>query len=149
MKSTMKVLTAAIFVAVVSFPPISAQLDKRKNVKPPPQKSPQLTEDSVGTKNPNNPLIIGTSDESQKLLDKLLLIYRQPGLEIERIQKVEQGYSGSGVVIHRSSELITIDTTPCSNKKQLMKFHKVYMESEISDINCQGKKYPRSKVRQQ
>lgn len=90
-----------------------------------------------------------SADSQTALLDKLKRIYRDPEVEIRSTKRVIQGFTGSGVVVKKSSELITIDTTPCSNKKELLTFHKEYKESEISEVTCEGKKYPRSKIRQQ
>jgi hypothetical protein len=118
---------------------------------PTPRKSPG-TDDNDIVRSPDN---ANRRDPASPFkfdspyMAKLKDLYPGRNVEIRRTGRADLGYSGSGVVVVRSAEKIVIDTTPCSDQKDLLSFHKVYKESEISDINCKGKKYPRSKVRQQ
>lgn len=80
---------------------------------------------------------------------KLEALYPDRKVEVHKDEKADVGSTGSGRVVERKRDLIIIDTTPCSDEKDVLRFHKEYKESEISDIDCgDGRKFTRSKVRQ-
>jgi hypothetical protein len=58
-----------------------------------------------------------------------------------------RGDIGSGVVVDRTADRITLDTTPCVDQdKRLLTFVAPYKESKIDEERCPRKTYPRSQV---
>ena len=88
-------------------------------------------------------------DKREVLLGKLKQIYGKAELDIQEIKgATEPGYAASGVLVSETPEEITIDTTPCSNNKLLITFHREYRKRNVSSVTCDDKKYNRVKVKQ-
>jgi hypothetical protein len=77
-------------------------------------------------------------------------IYGDSELQIQNLNaNTEHGDTASGVEVMKTAEEITIDTTPCGKKKNLVTFHQVYKKDEIGDVICGDKKYKKVEVEQQ
>jgi hypothetical protein len=61
--------------------------------------------------------------------------------------KTAAGDVASGVVLVKTADSITLDTTPCIREdKRLMTFAAPYQENSITDITSGGKTHPRVQV---
>ena len=63
------------------------------------------------------------------------------------LAKSAAGDTASGVVVERSRDQITVDTTPCVvDRKRLVTFVAPYKESKLGEQRCEAKTFPRVQV---
>lgn len=102
--------------------------------------------------------ILGSGDKSfetfeqskLRLIESMKKIYGSWEFRIQDVKaRTDHGDTASGVEVQKTAETITIDTTPCSAKKNLVTFHRIYKKEEVADITCGSSKYKRVQVEQQ
>jgi hypothetical protein len=92
---------------------------------------------------------LDTTDRRKFLFEKLAKVYGEGEYEIQAMEtNTAQGDVASGVEVAKTTEEITIDTTPCAMKKTLVTFHTEYKKEDVSDVTCEGKKFKRVQVEQ-
>lgn len=92
---------------------------------------------------------LDTTARKKLMFEKLTKVYGEGEYEIQDMKEnTAQGDVASGVEVAKSTEEITIDTTPCAKKKTLVTFHTEYTKEDLSDVTCDGKKFKRVQVEQ-
>ena len=92
---------------------------------------------------------LDTTSGKKLLFEKLTKVYGKGEYEIQDMKEnTAQGDVASGVEVAKTTEEITIDTTPCAKKKTLVTFHTEYTKEDVSDVTCDGKKFKRVQVEQ-
>jgi len=97
---------------------------------------------------------ISAADAFEKLRkemsEKVEAVYKTSAFHIDTIQTtIKSGDKASGVVIDEPGETITLDVTPCEEKKTLVTFHKKYKSESVSSVKCGEKEYDRAQITQQ
>jgi hypothetical protein len=120
---------------------VLSQETKTLRIKDPAVKSPN--EDRENLKD------LDTASRKKFLFEKVAKVYGEGEYEIEDMKSnIAPGDVASGVEVAKTTEEVTIDTTPCAKKKTLITFHKEYKKEDVSDVTCDGKKFKRVQVEQ-
>ena len=119
-----------------------------------PSKSLKQTKEKAASAKEAPTTSISAADAFEKLRkemsDKVAAVYKTSAFHIDTIQTtIKPGDKASGVVIGEPGETITLDVTPCEEKKTLVTFHKKYKNESVSSVKCGEKEYDRAQITQQ